>query len=83
MLKAAGFQFRNVSKLGVGQGFWSITLSSEVSTDITVKSSKASTPIKASVKASDGYQVATEKNWTEIIQKSLQLYVEDLKAKLN
>lgn len=64
-------------------GFWSITLSSEVSTDITVKSSKASTPIKASVKASDGYQVATEKNWTEIIQKSLQLYVEDLKAKLN
>lgn len=64
-------------------GFWSITLSSEISTDITVKSGKVSTPLKASAKAADGYQVATEKNWTEIIQKSLKLYIDDLKSKLN
>lgn len=64
-------------------GFWAITLSSEVSTDITVKSGKTTTPIKAAAKAADSYQVGTEKNWTEIIQQSLQLYVTDLKSKLN
>lgn len=64
-------------------GFWSITLSSEVSTDLSIKSGKTTTPQKVYVKAADGYQVATEKNWTEIIQKSLQLYVEQLKSKIN
>lgn len=64
-------------------GFWSITLSSEVSTDLSIKSGKTTTPQKVSVKAADGYQVATEANWTEIIQKSIQLYVEQLKSKIN
>jgi hypothetical protein len=64
-------------------GFWSITLSSEISTDLTIQSGKISTPQKISVKAADSYQVATDGNWTEIIQKSLKLYIEELKSKLN
>lgn len=64
-------------------GFWSLTLSSEISTEISIKSGKTTTPLKAYAKAADGYQVATEKNWSEIIQKSLKLYVDDIKAKLN
>lgn len=64
-------------------GFWSITLSSEISTDISIKAGKTTTPLKVSVKAADGYQVATEKNWTEIIQNALKLYVEQLKSKIN
>lgn len=64
-------------------GFWSITLSSEISTDITIKSGKTTTPLTGSAKAAEGYQVATERNWAEIIQKSLRLYIDDLKTKLN
>ena len=64
-------------------GFWQITLSSEVSTDLTVKSPKGTTNQQISVKAADGYQVATENNWMEIIQKSIELYINDLKSKIN
>ncbi len=64
-------------------GFWSITLSSEISTDLMIQSDKGATPQKVSVKASDGYQVATDGNWAEIIQRSLKLYIEELKSKLN
>jgi hypothetical protein len=64
-------------------GFWQITLSSEISTDVIIKSSKGTTNQQISVKAADGYQVATESNWMEIIQKSIQLYINDLKSKLN
>jgi hypothetical protein len=64
-------------------GFWQITLSSEISTDLTIKSSKGTTNQQISVKAADGYQVATESNWIEMIQKSIQLYINDLRSKLN
>ncbi len=64
-------------------GFWQITLSSEISTDLAIKAPKGATSQQISVKAADGYQVATEANWTEIIQKSIQLYINDLKSKLN
>lgn len=64
-------------------GFWQITLSSEIATDLAIKAPKGATSQQISVKAADGYQVATEANWTEIIQKSIQLYINDLKSKLN
>ena len=64
-------------------GFWQITLSSEIATDLAIKAPKGATSQQISVKAADGYQVATESNWTEIIQKSIQLYINDLKSKLN
>lgn len=64
-------------------GFWQITLSSEITTDLAIKAPKGATSQQISVKAADGYQVATEANWTEIIQKSIQLYINDLKSKLN
>lgn len=63
-------------------GFWQISLSSEISTDLTIQSGKTLTPVKVSVRASDGYQVGTESNWIEIIQKGLQIYVEELKSKI-
>ncbi|WP_397390630.1 flagellar biosynthesis protein [Polynucleobacter sp.] len=64
-------------------GFWQLTLSGEISTDLAIKAPKGTTSQQISVKAADGYQVATEANWAEIIQKSIQLYINDLKSKLN
>ena len=64
-------------------GFWQITLSSEISTELTIKNQNTPTVKQVNIKASDGYQVATESNWTEIIQKSLQLYIDELKSKID
>ncbi|MEI7431824.1 MAG: flagellar biosynthesis protein [Betaproteobacteria bacterium] len=63
-------------------GMWAITLSTEISTDLTIKSSNGSEIKKVSVKASDNYQVGTESNWIEVIDKALRLYVDDLKSKI-
>lgn len=64
-------------------GFWQITLSSEISTELIIKSQTSPAVKQISIRASDGYQVATESNWTEIIQKSLQLYIDELKTKID
>ena len=63
-------------------GFWSITLSAEISTNLTIKSADGTAYKNVSVKAADGYQVATEGNWIEVIEKALRLYVDDLKSQL-
>ncbi len=63
-------------------GFWAITLSAEISTDLTIKSMEGREIKRVSVKASDNYQVATEGNWMEVIDNALHLFVDDLKSKL-
>ncbi len=63
-------------------GFWAITLSAEISTDLAVKSLEGSEVKKVSVKASDNYQIATDGNWMEVVDNALRLYVDDLKSKL-
>lgn len=63
-------------------GFMAITLSTEISTDLTIKSADGSEIKKVSVKASDSYQLGTESNWIEVVNKALGLYVEDLKSKI-
>ena len=63
-------------------GFWAITLSAEVSTVLDIKSPLGTTRQAVSVKASDNFQTGMEGNWTEVINKALKLYVDDLKDKL-
>lgn len=63
-------------------GFWAITLSAEISTDLAIKSLEGREIKKVSVKASDHYQIATDGNWMEVIDNALRLYVDDLKSKL-
>lgn len=64
-------------------GFMTITLSSEISTDLVIQSAGQTETKQISVKAADSFAAATESNWTEIIQKSIQLYVDALKSKLD
>lgn len=63
-------------------GFWSITLSSEIATELSIRAPDGSTKQSVFVKAEDGYQVATDGNWIQIINKALRLYVDELKKKL-
>jgi len=63
-------------------GFWALTLSAEISTDVALRSLEGREIKKVSVKASDHYQIATDGNWMEVIDNALRLYVDDLKSKL-
>lgn len=64
-------------------GFVAITLSSEISTDLTIKSGDTTTPQNVSVKAANSFGTGVESNWIEVIQKSLRLYIDELKSKLD
>jgi uncharacterized lipoprotein YajG len=63
-------------------GFWSITLSSEISTGLTIKSSNGTERHIVTAKAADNYQVAVDANWMEVMNKALTDYVERVKAVL-
>jgi hypothetical protein len=63
-------------------GFFSISLSAEISTDIAISHESSTDKKIVSVTASDNYQVATDSNWAEIIQIALGKYSAELKQKL-
>ena len=63
-------------------GFWAITLSAEISTVLDIKSPAGPSRQTLSVRASDSFQTGMESNWTEVINKALRLFVDDLKEKL-
>lgn len=63
-------------------GFASITLSTEISTELDIKSASNISKEKIYVKAADGFQLGTKSNWIEVINRALRLYVDDLKSKL-
>ena len=73
-----------ISKLWswMNPGFWAITLSSEISTDIDIKHGSTITKQAVAAKASDTFQVATESNWGVMMQRALKAYIDDLKLKL-
>lgn len=63
-------------------GFWALTLSTEISTGLTIKSPSGVSKQNVAVKASDNFQTGAEGNWIEVMNKALKAYVEDLKTKV-
>ena len=63
-------------------GFWGITLSSEIATDIEIKNGGMLARHKVAAKASDTFQVGTESNWIVMMQRALKGYIEDLRLKV-
>lgn len=66
----------------INPGFFALTLSTEISTPLTVKSPDGVDKKTINVKASDSYQTGAEGNWVEVINKALRAYIDDLKTKL-
>lgn len=62
-------------------GFWAITLNSEISTNIKIKENGKNGIIdkEITVQSEGQYQVASGSNWIEIIQKSIQQYIDEAK----
>jgi uncharacterized lipoprotein YajG len=63
-------------------GFASITLSTEISTDLRISAASGSETQTVSIKSSGNYQTGMEGNWVEVINKALRLYIDELKTKL-
>lgn len=59
-------------------GFWAITLSSDISTNIEITQNGIDT-ITITVHSEGKYRVGTEGNWMEIIHESLQKYISEVK----
>ncbi|MBU4287189.1 MAG: flagellar biosynthesis protein [Proteobacteria bacterium] len=59
-------------------GFWALTLSSEIETKITLTNPKDETK-EIYVKSEGNYQIASGKNWLEIMNKSLQQFDDKVK----
>jgi len=63
-------------------GFWAITLSTEIATDITVKDGDSWGNQTISVKASDTFQTAAEDNWLSVLKIALNDYLSAARVKL-
>jgi len=63
-------------------GFWALTLSTEISTEIAIKNNSELDKKTIAVKASDTFQTGTESNWVEVMQNALKAYITELKLKL-
>ena len=62
-------------------GFWAITLTSEISTNLSIETltDNGEKIEEITVKSENKYQIATEKNWMEIIHVSVKKYIEKVK----
>jgi hypothetical protein len=61
-------------------GFWAITLSTEIATDISVKKVDETDRKMISVKAADHFQTAVEGNWLAVMHSALKDYISEVKA---
>jgi hypothetical protein len=61
-------------------GFWAITLSTEIETDITIKGSGTDKKT-IYVKAADHFQTGVEGNWVSVMNTALKEYISEIKAK--
>jgi hypothetical protein len=62
-------------------GFWAITLSTEIETDITVKKANDGDNKTIYVKASDSFQTGVDGNWLSVMNGALKDYISEVKAK--
>ncbi|MDR2875251.1 MAG: hypothetical protein LBV44_04920 [Methylobacillus sp.] len=63
-------------------GFFAITLSAEISTDMSIKSGEKTQKLTVQVKSAGKFQTGMKSNYIEVISNAIKLYVDDLKNKL-
>ena len=64
-------------------GFWAITLSTEIGTDVTIVQGAGEGEKKTvHVKADDNFQTAVEGNWLSVMHTALKDYINEAKAKI-
>lgn len=62
-------------------GFWAITLSSDISTNLEIKENETKTKMIA-VHSDGNFQVASGANWMKVIDLSIQKYIAEVKKEI-
>ncbi|MEA2060070.1 MAG: hypothetical protein U9P10_06055 [Thermodesulfobacteriota bacterium] len=62
-------------------GFWALTLSSDISTNIELIY-EGNTKKTVAVHSDGKYQLATEANWMEVVDLSIEKYIKKVKEKI-
>ena len=63
-------------------GFWAITLSTEIGTDIVVQGAGGGEKKTVNVKAADHFQTGVEGNWVAVMHSALKDYINEVKTKM-
>ncbi len=63
-------------------GFWALTLSTEISTDININRESETKNEVINVKVFDKFQTGSESNWVSVMQNALRAYIKEVKSKL-
>lgn len=63
-------------------GFWALTLSTEISTDINIKKESETKNEEINVKVFDKFQTGSGSNWVSVMQVALRAYIKEVKSKL-
>lgn len=63
-------------------GFWAITLSTEIGTDVTIQRAEGSEKRTIHIKAADQFQTAVEGNWLDVMHTALKDYIREVKTKI-
>jgi len=63
-------------------GFWALTISTEISTNLKIREGSSEKSALISVKAADTFQTGLESNYIEVMNAALTQYIEELKLKL-
>lgn len=63
-------------------GFFALTLSTEIHTEIAIKNNGELDKKIIAVKASDTFQTGSESNWVEVMQSALKAYIAELRLDL-
>ena len=63
-------------------GFWALTISGEISTDIAIKNKNSADTKIVNSRVSNTFQTGAESNWIEVMQRALKVYIYELRLKL-
>jgi hypothetical protein len=63
-------------------GFWALTISADIATDLSIKNGEDTQKLTVQVKAEDHFQTGMDSNYIQVISAALKQYVQDLKLKL-
>lgn len=66
----------------MNMGFWALTLSCEIETNVDFKQEGSSKTYNLHVKAADSFQTGMESNYIEVMQKALKEYTYQAKIEI-
>lgn len=67
----------------MNMGFWALTVSADISTDLSIKNGEDTQKLTVQVKSADHFQTGMDSNYVQVISAALKQYIQDLKLKLN